>query len=151
MLEKNEFTLVIDSNSKNEAFARVSVASFATQLNPTLDEINDIKMAVSEAVTNAIIHGYEESYGKIYIYCVIKKETIHIKISDKGKGIKNISKAMEPLFTSKPHLERSGMGFTIMETFMDKIVVKSIENKGTTIYMYKKIRRNEPLKGDIDG
>lgn len=135
----NKVSLILDANSNNEAFARVSVASFATQLNPTLGEIEDIKMAVSEAVTNAIIHGYEGNKGQIYIMCGILDKTLYIEIKDEGKGIDNIKKAMEPLYTSKPHMERSGMGFTVMEAFMDQIYVVSELNKGTKIVMQKAI------------
>ncbi|MDE6357189.1 MAG: anti-sigma F factor [Eubacteriales bacterium] len=138
----NKVSLIIDANSKNESFARVSVASFATQLDPTLEDINDIKMAVSEAVTNAIIHGYDGEEGEIYINLGIIDDTLHIEIEDKGKGIEDIEKAMEPLYTSKPHMERSGMGFTVMEAFMDEISVISNLGKGTKIYMNKQIKKN---------
>lgn len=138
----NKVSLIIDANSKNESFARVSVASFATQLDPTLEDINDIKMAVSEAVTNCIIHGYEGEKGEIYLKFGIIDNTLHIEIEDKGKGIENIEKAMEPMYTSKPHMERSGMGFTVMEAFMDEISVTSNLGAGTKIYMKKKISKN---------
>lgn len=139
---ENKVSLIIDANSKNEAFARVSVASFATQLDPTLEEINDIKMAVSEAVTNCIIHGYEEKQGQIFINLFIKGDELHIEIEDKGKGIENLEKALEPMYTSKPHMERSGMGFTVMEAFMDEFSVISNLGEGTKIYMIKKIDNN---------
>lgn len=142
MKYNNKVSLIIDANSKNESFARVSVASFATQLDPTLEDINDIKMAVSEAVTNAIIHGYDGEEGEIYINLGIIDDTLHIEIEDKGKGIEDIEKAMEPLYTSKPHMERSGMGFTVMEAFMDEISVISNLGKGTKIYMNKQIKKN---------
>lgn len=142
MKYENKFILTINSNSKNESFARVSVATFASQLDPTLDEINDIKMAVSEAVTNSIIHGYEGEEGEITIFCGIIESTLHIEISDKGKGISDIKQAMTPLYTSKPDLERSGMGFTVMETFMDNIFVSSEEGKGTVVCMTKKIQKH---------
>lgn len=142
MKYNNKVSLTIDANSKNESFARVSVASFATQLDPTLEDINDIKMAVSEAVTNAIIHGYDGEEGEIYINLGIIDDTLHIEIEDKGKGIEDIEKAMEPLYTSKPHMERSGMGFTVMEAFMDEISVISNLGKGTKIYMNKQIKKN---------
>ena len=138
----NKVSLIIDANSNNEAFARVSVSSFATQLDPTLEDINDIKMAVSEAVTNAIIHGYEGEKGEIYINLKIANNTLYIEIKDNGKGIENIEKAMQPLYTSKPDMERSGMGFTVMEAFMDKISVESSLGKGTKICMEKKIKRD---------
>ncbi|WP_317366933.1 anti-sigma F factor [uncultured Tyzzerella sp.] len=139
----NKISLILDANSKNEAFARVSVAAFATQLDPTLEQLEDIKMAVSEAVTNAIIHGYEGiENGKIYIDCKIARDILYIDIEDKGRGIENLEKAMEPLYTSKPHMERSGMGFTVMEAFMDNIKVVSEVGKGTKIYLEKKINKN---------
>jgi len=127
------------SRSNNESFSRVVVAAFAAQLDPTLEEISDIKTAVSEAVTNSIIHGYEYKEGLITIEATIDKDLIEIIIKDEGKGIDNIEQAMEPFFTSKPDLERSGMGFTVMETFMDSLQVESNEGKGTIVKMTKKI------------
>ncbi len=138
----NKVSLIFDANSKNEAFARVSVASFVMQLNPTLEEIEDIKMAVSEAVTNAIIHGYENMEGQVFINCKIKDRTLYIEIEDKGKGIENLEEAMQPLYTSKPDMERSGMGFTVMEAFMDNIKVETSLSNGTKIYMDKKIKKH---------
>lgn len=132
--------LEILSKSNNESFSRAVVAAFAAQLDPTLEEISDIKTAVSEAVTNAIIHGYEYGDGLIVIESTIKGNTIEIVVKDSGKGINNLEEAMEPFFTSKPDLERSGMGFTVMETFMDTLVVESIEKKGTTVKMTKTIK-----------
>ncbi len=128
------------SKSTNESFARVVVAAFAAQLDPTLEELSDIKTAVSEAVTNAIIHGYEYGEGIITVECSIYESIIEIEISDSGKGIGDLKEAMEPFFTSKPNLERSGMGFTVMETFMDSLEVESMEGKGTVIKMSKRIR-----------
>lgn len=127
------------SKSNNESFARVVVAAFASQLDPTLEELSDIKTAVSEAVTNAIIHGYEYGEGSIIMEALINNNTIEIIIKDNGKGINDIDQAMEPFYTSKPDLERSGMGFTVMETFMDELTVESSENKGTVLKMKKKI------------
>lgn len=127
------------SKSTNESFARVVVAAFASQLDPTLEEISDIKTAVSEAVTNSIIHGYEYKEGSIILEAMINNNTIEIIIRDYGKGISDISKAMEPFYTSKPDLERSGMGFTVMQTFMDELIVESEENEGTVLKMKKKI------------
>ena len=122
----NEMKLEFVSNPNNEALARISVASFAANLDPTIEEISDIKTAVSEAVTNAIIHGYEDEKGIITVKARINKNsTIEIEIIDKGKGIENIEKAKEPLYTTKPELERSGMGFTIMESFMDELKIES--------------------------
>lgn len=139
----NKVSLIIDANSKNEAFARISVSAFAAQLDPTLDELEDIKMAVSEAVTNAIIHGYDGiENGLVYIDCKIANDKLYIDIEDKGRGIESIEKAREPLYTSKPDMERSGMGFTIMETFMDSIKIISELGKGTKIFLEKKINKN---------
>lgn len=139
----NKISLTLDAISKNEAFARISISAFATQLDPTLEQLEDIKMAVSEAVTNAIIHGYDGiENGQIYINCKIAKDILYIEIEDKGNGIENIEKAMEPLYTSKPEMERSGMGFTVMEAFMDNIKVISEIGKGTKIYLEKKINKN---------
>jgi stage II sporulation protein AB (anti-sigma F factor) len=139
MKDVNEMKLEFDSKSSNEGFARVAVAAFAAQLDPTVEELADIKTAVSEAVTNAIIHGYEEREGKIEIECLLKGEEITIKVTDKGVGIPDIKKAMEPLYTSKPELERSGMGFAFMEAFMDELEVESDCSTGTTVIMKKRI------------
>lgn len=136
----NYMKLEFLSKSNNESFARVVVAAFASQLDPTLEELSDIKTAVSEAVTNAIIHGYEYGEGCIIMEALINNNTIEIIIKDKGKGISDIDKAMEPFYTSKPDLERSGMGFTVMETFMDELHVESSENNGTVLKMKKKIK-----------
>ncbi len=130
------------SKSNNEGFARVAVASFVSQLDPTIEELSEIKTAVSEAVTNSIVHAYEDELGMIYISAQIKDDTVTIQIKDKGKGIADIDKAKEPLYTTKPDLERSGMGFTIMENFMDKLTVKSEVGKGTTVTMSKRIKKN---------
>lgn len=134
-----EVTIVMESNSENESFARVAVAAFIAPLNPTLEELNDIKTAVSEAITNAIIHGYEDSEGKIYLNCKVVGREVTIKIEDRGVGIEDIKKAMEPLYTSKPEMERSGIGFTVMENFMDRILVQSKKNFGTTVTMTKNL------------
>lgn len=131
--------LIIDSKSENESFARVAVAAFCTRLDPTLEEITDIKTAVSEAVTNCIVHGYESGKGKIYINVNITGNTAEVIVKDNGIGIENIEKAMEPLYTTKPEQERSGMGFSFMEAFMDELEVSSARNKGTTVIMRKKI------------
>lgn len=138
-MEKNYMKLEFLSKSSNESFARVVVAAFATQLDPTLEALSDIKTAVSEAVTNAIIHGYEFGEGIIILEASILNNEIEIIIKDKGKGIGDIKQAMEPFYTSKPELERSGMGFTVMETFMDTLQVESIKDVGTTVTMRKKI------------
>lgn len=138
---ENEMKLEFLSKSSNEAFARISVAAFAAQLDPTIEEIADIKTAVSEAVTNCIIHGYEDCIGIIKINCYIEENSIIIVISDSGKGIENVKEAKEPLYTSKPDLERSGMGFTIMDSFMDKLEIESIIGIGTKITMRKAIKK----------
>ena len=143
-LYDNEMKLEFLSKSNNEAFARISVAAFVSQLDPTIEELADIKTAVSEAVTNSIIHGYEEKEGKIEVICKIFANTVLIEISDQGKGIENIDIAKEPLYTTKPDLERSGMGFTIMESFMDDLEVESILGLGTKITMKKVIQKQEP-------
>lgn len=136
----NSMKLQFLSKSQNEAFARVTVAAFAAQLDPTIEELTDIKTAVSEAVTNAIIHGYENTSGVVTIECIIRGNKIEIIIEDNGNGINDISKAMEPLYTSKPYLERSGMGFTVMETFMDLVEVVSKKGIGTKIKMIKEFK-----------
>ena len=139
---ENEMKLEFISKSANEAFARITVAAFASQLDPTIEELADIKTAVSEAVTNCIIHGYENTLGIVKIVGKIKDNTIILEISDSGKGIENIEVAKEPLYTTKPNLERSGMGFTIMESFMDKVEVESIVDIGTKITMSKTIHKD---------
>ncbi|SHH64226.1 anti-sigma F factor [Sporanaerobacter acetigenes] len=140
MNNKNYMKLDFLSKSTNEAFARVVVAAFASQLDPTIEEISDIKTAVSEAVTNAIIHGYEDTEGIVTIESKIENQEIEILVYDKGKGIEDLEKAMEPFYTSKPELERSGMGFTVMETFMDKLEVASHIGEGTVVKMRKKFQ-----------
>jgi len=144
----NEISLEFISKSCNEAFARIAVAAFASQLDPTIEEIADIKTAVSEAVTNCIIHGYEDTVGIIKMHCMIKDNNLIIEISDNGVGIEDINVAKTPLFTSKPNLERSGMGFTIMQSFMDELTVESVVNLGTKITMKKTIKQN--LKDAIE-
>lgn len=148
-LYENEMKLEFLSKSNNEAFARISVAAFASQLDPTIEELADIKTAVSEAVTNCIIHGYEEKDGVISINCKIFANTIVIEISDNGKGIENVDMAKEPLYTSKPDLERSGMGFTIMDSFMDDLEVESILGLGTKVTMKKVIKK--PIENEKEG
>lgn len=152
----NEMIMEFDAVSNNESLARIAAAAFMTPLNPTLEEISDVKTAVSEAVTNAIIHGYDNIIGygrhgevrpaegrayrgKVWLRCRLDKDVLHIEVEDHGKGIANIEKAMEPLFTTKPELERSGMGFAFMEAFMDDLEVESELNKGTLIRMKKKL------------
>ena len=139
----NEMKLEFISKSANEAFARIAIAAFASQLDPTVEELADIKTAVSEAVTNCIIHGYDKKQGIVKISAKLKENEIIIEVSDKGKGIENIDVAKEPVYTTKPHLERSGMGFTIMESFMDKMEVESIIGLGTKVTMSKVIKPKE--------
>ncbi|MBQ7105966.1 MAG: anti-sigma F factor [Clostridia bacterium] len=135
----NEFKITIPSRSANEAFARAAVSSFAIQLDPTIDELSDIKTAVSEAVTNCIVHAYRESIGNIYITAQIRDDySLLIRIRDKGCGIDNIKQAMEPLFTTAGG-ERAGLGFAVMQSFMDSLKVSSKLGKGTSITMIKKI------------
>ncbi len=153
---KNEMMLEFDALSSNESFARVAVAAFITPLNPTLEEMDDIKTAVSEAVTNSVIHGYENYWGygkygekqpayielhpgKVRVSCRLQEDMLEIVVEDWGKGIEDIPKAMEPLYTTKPQLERSGMGFAFMEAFMDDLEVESEPGKGTTVRMCKKM------------
>lgn len=145
---KNEMQTVFDARSVNESFARVTIAAFLTQLDPTLDEIADVKTAVSEAVTNAIIHGYEREEGKVYLSCALDGNTAVITVEDKGIGMEDIEKAMEPFYTTKPELERSGMGFAFMEAFMDEIQVESEVGTGTKVIMIKKIGVREEENQD---
>lgn len=141
MQKTNEMKIEFDSRSCNESFARVAVAAFMTQLNPTLEEVADVKTALSEAVTNAIVHGYENEVKKVCVECVIEEPVLRLRVIDYGKGIEDIQKAMEPLFTTKPDTERSGMGFAFMEAFMDKVEVESELSKGTIVTMEKRIGR----------
>ncbi|MDD2480790.1 MAG: anti-sigma F factor [Lutispora sp.] len=138
----NEMKLEFLSKSQNESFARSVVAAFAAQLDPTIEEISEIKTAVSEAVTNCIIHGYEYEQGYVTIICKIIDNMVEIEISDKGRGIEDIEMARQPLYTSKPELERSGMGFTVMETFMDQVSIYSEHGKGTTVIMRKSFKKD---------
>mgnify|MGYP002675872387 FL=1 len=131
--------LIIDSNSQNEAFARTVVAAYITRLDPTLEELADVKTAVSEAVTNSILHGYNNGEGEIEIVCEITGQDIMVEITDHGVGIPDIEKAMEPLYTTKPEWERSGMGFAFMEAFMDGLEVYSEVGKGTRVKLSKHI------------
>ncbi len=135
---KTEMKLVMDAISENEALARVTAATFLTRLHPTLEEMEDVKTAVSEAVTNAIIHGIPED-GKVYITCACEKNIFTVTVEDHGVGIENIEKAMEPLFTTKPQQERSGMGFAFMEAFMDELKVTSVPGQGTVVRMEKAV------------
>lgn len=144
---KNKFTMTLTACSANEGFARACISAFAAQLDPTIEEINDIKTAVSEAVTNCIVHAYKETFGKIYITAELTDTNcIKIKIRDKGCGIDNVEKAMEPLYTTIGG-ERAGLGFAVMQSFMDGIKVNSRQGKGTTVTLIKKISRRYVLNG----
>lgn len=142
-MTKNEMQIQFTAVSENEAFARIAVAAFVTPLNPTLEEIADIKTAVSEAVTNAIIHGYDGMTGKeqnqVYIHCLLNRDVLQVEVIDEGKGIEDVEKAMEPMYTTKPDMDRSGMGFAFMEAFMDELEVISELGQGTTVLMSKKL------------
>lgn len=143
---KNEMHLKFRALSQNESFARVTVAAFVAQLDPTMDELTEIKTVVSEAVTNAIIHGYEnDPEGIIEITVKIDGDLVEMTITDYGVGIENIEEAKQPLFTTKPELERSGMGFTIMENFTDEMVVESAPGKGTTVRLKKQLSTTKAL------
>ena len=144
-LYDNEMKLEFVSKTNNEAFARIAVAAFVSQLDPTIDELSDIKTAVSEAVTNSIIHGYEDEEGIVKITAKLFGNTVEIEVSDNGKGIANIEEARKPLYTSKPNMERSGMGFTIMESFMDYVTVESAVGLGTKVTMKKNILLNSNI------
>ena len=141
MRNTNEMEIRFDGKSANEGFARVAVASFMTQLNPTVEEVADVKTAVSEAVTNAIVHGYREKMGNVELIMKIYKDRIlSVTVRDRGCGIENIEKAMEPLFTTGVDEERAGLGFTVMESFMDTVKVHSTVGKGTTVTLVKRLR-----------
>lgn len=143
--ERNYMELRFSARSENEAFARVAVASFISQLDLTLDEMEEIKTVVSEAVTNAIIHGYEDNKEEdmVFISTKVDGDRVEIVVEDQGVGINNLEEARQPLFTTKPELERSGMGFTIMENFMDSIEVTTGVNMGTRVRMIKKVSKNK--------
>lgn len=143
---KNEMHIQFSALSQNESFARVTVAAFIAQLDPTMDELTEIKTVVSEAVTNSIIHGYEQDpNGIVYISVIIEDGIIDLSIKDDGVGIVDVEEARQPLFTTKPELERSGMGFTIMENFMDEIEVQSQPGKGTEIRLRKHLSNTKML------
>ena len=143
MMHKNEVELVFDSRSVNEGFARVAVAAFLTQLNPTLEEVADVKTAVSEAVTNCIVHAYPDDLGVITLRCrILKDNVLDIVIKDKGVGIPDVEQAMRPTFTTGGE-DRSGMGFTIMESFMTDLEITSKAGKGTTVHMRRKLQRRQ--------
>ncbi|HBI56863.1 MAG TPA: anti-sigma F factor [Firmicutes bacterium] len=140
----NYFTISFPASSRNESFARVVVAAFAAQLDPTLEELNEIKTAVSEAVTNAIIHGYRDRCGEVVIACSLRQDnSLEVIVKDTGTGIDNLEQAREPLYTSRPDLERSGMGFTVMEEFMDSVSIQTQPGQGTSVTMTKRISAGE--------
>ena len=136
---KNEMTLAFDSRSENEGFARVAVAASVSQLNPTMEEVADIRAGVSEAVTNAIIHGYPDGIHTVVVRAALGDGLLELWVTDEGVGIEDVKQAMEPLYTSRPELERSGMGFMFMEAFMDQVEVQSELGTGTTVHMVKRI------------
>lgn len=146
MTYSNSMTLQFDSRSENESFARITVAAFVAQLDPTLEELTEIKTVISEAVTNAIIHGYDNRPdGVITITASIRGDTVFIAVRDEGQGIEDVEQAKQPLYTSKPELERSGMGFTIIENFMDEMEIDSGIGQGTTVRMAKRIESKKAL------
>ena len=145
MKHTNEMEIRFESRSENEGFARVAVASFMTQLNPTVEEVADVKTAVSEAVTNAIIHGYGNEIHKVRIRCTISENVFTVEVCDKGKGIENVQEAMQPMFTTKPEQDRSGMGFAFMEAFMDSVEVESEPEKGTRVKMTKTVGKGREI------
>lgn len=136
---RNQMKVEFSGLSVNESFARMVISAFAAQLNPTLEDLADIKTSVSEAVTNAIIHGYGDEIGTVTMFAEIEGDTLTLSISDSGVGIEDVELARQPFYTSKPELERSGMGFTVMETFMDSLQVQSKPGQGTTVTMRKRI------------
>ncbi|RIV19612.1 anti-sigma F factor [Alicyclobacillaceae bacterium I2511] len=142
-LQQNYMYMQFPSRSENEALARVAVAAFVTELDPTLEQVTELKTAVSEAVTNSIIHGYVMKEGEIRLHCAMHKGAVEIVVEDNGKGIDNIEQARQPLYTSRPDLERSGMGITIMENFVDEFSIESTPGQGTRVYMRKIMQRDD--------
>lgn len=136
-MTKNYLKLQFYSLPQNQAFARDAVAAFCLELNPSLSDLSDVKTAVSEAVTNCTVHAYRENLGLVTVECEIDDGSLHIKVSDTGRGIDDVEKAVQPFFTTLPSDERSGMGFTIMQTFMDEFRVNSVRGEGTVVYMAK--------------
>ncbi len=139
-MTKNYLKLQFYSLPRNQAFARDAVAAFCLELNPSLSDLSDVKTAVSEAVTNCTVHAYKDNLGLVTIECEIEENSLHIKVSDTGRGIADINQAIQPFYTSAPSDERSGMGFTIMQTFMDEFKVNSIKGEGTVVYMSKSFK-----------
>ncbi|WP_026689402.1 anti-sigma F factor [Alteribacter aurantiacus] len=143
---RNIMKLAFSAISENESFARVTVGAFIAKLDPTMDELTEIKTVVSEAVTNAIIHGYpNEGNGMVKIEAELSDDTVRILIEDEGVGMNNVEEARQPLYTSKPELERSGMGFTIMENFMDDVVIRSEPMVGTTVRLTKRLSKQKAM------
>ena len=142
---KKTIRVEMDAISENEGFARTIIAAFLLKLDPTLEELNDVKTAVSEAVTNAIVHGYEEKGGIILLEATLENQRLSVEIEDTGVGIEDIPRAMQPLFTTKPEGERSGLGFAFMEAFMDEVKVESTLGNGTTVHMEKEIGVSEKV------
>lgn len=140
---ENHMQVFFDAKSVNEGLARMLVSAFMTGMNPTLDELDDVKTAVSEAVTNAIIHGYQNEEKQVELVCDREGQQLIVTVEDHGVGIENVEEAMQPFFTSKPNEERSGMGFSFMEAFMDRIEVLSKPGKGTRVVMWKYISHKE--------
>ncbi len=139
----NEMRLDFLSLSENESFARSCAAAFCTQLNPTIEELSDVRTAISEAVTNAIIHGYENRSGMVHLRCTLEGDLFTATVRDDGVGIRDIEQARQPFFTTRPELERSGMGFTVMEAFMEEVVIESVPGQGTSVTMKKRITRRD--------
>lgn len=139
-MTKNYLKLQFYSLARNQAFARDAVAAFCLELNPTLSDLSDVKTAVSEAVTNCTVHAYGGNLGLVTVECEIEDNSLHIKVSDTGKGIADVEQAIQPFFTTQPDDERSGMGFTIMQTFMDEFRVNSVQGEGTVVYMVKSFK-----------
>ncbi len=139
-MQKNTMRLELPALSENEGFARVTVGAFMARLNPTLEEVSDVKTAVSEAVTNAIVHGYNGREGMVRIWAQVQGDTLSVIIEDDGCGIPDVDQALQPFYTTKPDMERSGMGFTVMQSFMDSLEVRSKEGRGTSIMMTKTVR-----------
>ena len=139
----NEMRLDFLSLSENESFARSCAAAFCTQLNPTIEELSDVRTAISEAVTNAIIHGYENRSCMVHLRCTLEGDLFTATVRDDGVGIRDIEQARQPFFTTRPELERSGMGFTVMEAFMEEVVIESVPGQGTSVTMKKRIARRD--------
>ena len=139
----NEMRLDFLSLSENESFARSCAAAFCTQLNPTIEELSDVRTAISEAVTNAIIHGYENRSGMVHLRCTLEGDLFTATVRDDGVGIRDIEQARQPFFTTRPELERSGMGFTVMEAFREEVVIESVPGQGTSVTMKKRIARRD--------